>query len=115
MIANVIRAWYTIIEKFKGVVFMAGTLIQFREDEIKRIKATEICERLGVDLPTYMRICLARLIEENGFPFSMTLSENEESAALKAMKNASRIAEENGIDNMTIDEINAEIAEARKQ
>ena len=30
------------------------------------------------------------------------------------MKRASRIAEENGISDMTLDEINAEIAEARK-
>jgi len=30
------------------------------------------------------------------------------------MKAASRIAEENGISDMTLDEINAEIAEARK-
>lgn len=31
------------------------------------------------------------------------------------MKEASRIAEENGISGMTLDEINAEIAEAGKQ
>jgi DNA-damage-inducible protein J len=30
------------------------------------------------------------------------------------MKRASRIAEENGISDMTLEEINAEIAEARK-
>ncbi len=31
------------------------------------------------------------------------------------MKTASRIAEENGISEMTLEEINAEIAEVRKQ
>ena len=94
---------------------MAGTLIQFREDENKKIKAAEICERLGVDLQTYMRICLARLIEENGFPFSMTLSVNETSPAILAMKKAGEIAQKNGISEMSLDEINAEIAEARKK
>lgn len=34
--------------------------------------------------------------------------------ALKAMKTASRIAEENSISDMTLDEINAEIAKSRK-
>ena len=33
---------------------------------------------------------------------------------IEAMKTASRIAEENGIADMTLEEINAEIAEARK-
>ena len=94
---------------------MAGTLIQFREDENKKIKATEICARLGVDLQTYMRICLARLIEENGFPFSMILAEKKPSPAISAMKKAGQIAKQNGISEMSLDEINAEIAEARKQ
>lgn len=47
----------------------------------------------------------------------MTLEEKKNSAvnrALAAMKKASRIAEENGVEDMTLDEINAEIAEARK-
>lgn len=35
--------------------------------------------------------------------------------AILAMKEASRIAAENGISEMTLDEINAEIAEVRKQ
>jgi DNA-damage-inducible protein J len=39
---------------------------------------------------------------------------NSENRALNAMKEASHIAAENGISDMTLDEINAEIAEARK-
>ena len=95
---------------------MASTLVQFRTDENTRIQATNICEQLGIDLPTYMRICITRLVQENGIPFSMKLDEEEDSsvAAYEAMREASRIAEENGIADMTLDEINAEIAEARK-
>lgn len=93
---------------------MANSLVQFRTDDTSRIKAISICERLGIDLPTYMRMCISRLIQENGIPFSMKLDEVSENPALKAMKEASRIAEKNGIADMTLDEINAEIAEARK-
>ncbi len=96
---------------------MASSLVQFRCEESSRIKATNICEKLGIDLPTYMRMALNRLIQENGFPFSMTLNEQTsetENRALTAMKKASRIAEENGIADMSLSEINAEIAEARK-
>ena len=43
----------------------------------------------------------------------MKLEKGEENRALRAMKKASQIAEENGIADMTLDEINAEIADAR--
>ena len=94
---------------------MANSLIQFRTEESSRIKASNICEKLGIDLPTYMRMCISRLIQENGIPFSMNLNDMSENKAIRAMKAASRIAEENGIADMTLDEINAEIAEAKKQ
>lgn len=93
---------------------MPNSLVQFRTDDTLKIKATNICERLGIDLPTYMRMCISRLIEENGIPFSMKLDKESENRALTAMKAASRIAEKNGISDMSLDEINAEIAEARK-
>ncbi|MCD7729313.1 MAG: type II toxin-antitoxin system RelB/DinJ family antitoxin [Clostridia bacterium] len=92
---------------------MANSLVQFRADDATRIKAASICERLGIDLQTYMRMCLTRLVQENGVPFSMKLK-TEENPAIAAMKKASRIAEENGISDMTLDEINTEIAEVRK-
>lgn len=77
---------------------MASALVQFRTDDTAKIKAMSICERLGIDLPTYMRMCVSRLIQENGIPFSMKLDVSaEESAGLRAMRAASRIAEENGI------------------
>ena len=44
---------------------------------------------------------------------AMKLDEKSESPALKVMKSASKIAKENGISDMTSDEINAEIAEPR--
>lgn len=93
---------------------MANTLVQFRTEEAARIKAMNICEKLGIDLQTYMRMCISRLIQENGIPFSMNLNDFSENKAIKAMKSASRIAAENGLSDMTLDEINAEIAEARK-
>ncbi len=96
---------------------MSSTLVQFRCEESNRIKAASICEKLGIDLSTYLKMALNRLIQENGVPFSMTLNVQNtipENKGVAAMKRASRIAEENGIADMTLDEINAEIAEARK-
>ncbi len=93
---------------------MSSSLVQFRTDDAAKLKAISICEKLGIDLQTYMRMCISRLIQENGIPFSMKLDSEPENKALKAMKAASLIAEEVGIADMTLDEINAEIKEARK-
>lgn len=65
---------------------MANTLVQFRTEETARIKAISICEKLGIDLPTYLRMCMSRLIQENGIPFSMKLEEVSENRGLNAMK-----------------------------
>ena len=93
---------------------MSNSLIQFRAEDAAKIKAAGICEQLGIDLPTYLRMCIARLIQENGIPFSMKLDASSESKAVRAMRAASRIAEENGIAEMSLDEINAEIDQARR-
>ena len=70
---------------------MSSTLIQFRTDDASKIKASSICERLGIDLPTYMRMCISRLIRENGIPFSMKLEEEQESKGLKTLKKTLRL------------------------
>jgi DNA-damage-inducible protein J len=95
---------------------MANTLVQFRAEETTRIKAAGICAKLGIDLQTYLRICMSRLVQENGIPFSMRLDDAaQENPGLRAMKAASRIAAENGISDLSLDEINAEIAAARTE
>lgn len=93
---------------------MASTLVQFRIDEREKLEAIKICEKLGINLPAYLRMCISRLIKEQGVPFSMNLKYETENSGILAMKKASQIAAERGISDMTLDEINAEIAEARK-
>ena len=92
---------------------MVNTLVQFRVDESDRTEAMEICSKLGIDLQSYFRICLARLIREKGIPFSMKIEEAKENKGISAMKRASKIAKEYGISDLSLDEINAEIREAR--
>ena len=92
---------------------MVNTLVQFRVDENDRTEAIEICNKLGIDLQSYFRICLTRLIREKGIPFSMKVEDIKENKGISAMKRASKIAEKYGISEMSLDEINAEIREAR--
>lgn len=86
---------------------MANTLVQFRSDEAIRIKASDICKKLGIDLQTYLRMCLAKLVQENGIPFSLKLDGEPENKGLAAMKEASKIAHDHEISEVTLDEINA--------
>ncbi len=94
---------------------MASSLVQFRTDDASKIQAIRICEKLGIDLPTYMRMCISRLIQSNGIPFSMTLDSKSENKGLDAMRAASLIAEQNGIADMSLDEINTILAETESE
>lgn len=93
---------------------MANTLVQFRADEAERAEATQVLEQLGLDMSSYLRMCISRLVRDKGIPFSMHINDVPVNKGVEAMKRASRIAEEYGISDMTLDEINEEIAAARK-
>ena len=96
---------------------MASTLVQIRVDEDLKNEATSIFEQLGLDLPTAFRIFLKKSVEERGIQFSMRV--NSEKKALKQANNilkmANKEAKKNKIQNLTLDEINAEIRAYRKE
>ena len=94
---------------------MSSVLVQFRTEDTAKAMASNICERLGLDLPSYLRMCIARLNAEQGIPFSMNVNEVPRNKGIAAMKEASRIAEESGISDMSLEEINAEINLARRR
>lgn len=56
---------------------MASCLIQLRVDEKMKKDATEVFDKLGLDLSSAIRIFLARAIQEEGIPFSMVLKTNK--------------------------------------
>ncbi len=93
---------------------MANSLISFREDEDVKLRAISICAEIGIDLPTYLRICIARLISEEGIPFSMRRCDVK-NRGLSSLKSANKSAQKNNLQEMTLDEINNEIDEARKK
>ena len=91
-----------------------STLIQFRLDEDSKLQASLICNKLGIDLQTYMRMCISRLISNNGIPFDMVLSTSQTKGIL-ALEKAGQISKENGNFEMSLDEINEEIKKARAE
>ena len=91
---------------------MANTLIQFRADEATRLKAAAVCEQIGIDLPTYLKMSLKRLIAQNDLPF-IPIAKQYTSPMMEAVRACQKSAEEAGISEMTLDEINAQIDAAR--
>ncbi len=53
---------------------MANSLVQFRIDDGLRRQANELCEKLGLDLSTYLRMSLTKLVQEQGVPFAVKLN-----------------------------------------
>ena len=96
---------------------MATSIVQFRVDDDLKNEAIEIYDRLGIDLSTAMRMFLKRTVSVNGIPFAMVLPKEDYSAAkaLDFMKELNKSASENGIDDMTLDDINSEISSYRKE
>lgn len=57
---------------------MASTILQVRIDNELREKSREIFSRLGLDMSSAVRLFLNRTVMENGIPFPMTLSNQDD-------------------------------------
>ena len=91
-------------------------IVQFRVDDKTKEDATAIFESIGIDLSTAMRMFLKKCIAFNGIPFSLINDEKPYVAkeATKILDEMSKVSEANGNSDMTLDEINQEIYQARK-
>ncbi|MGN0592675.1 MAG: type II toxin-antitoxin system RelB/DinJ family antitoxin [Ruminococcus sp.] len=89
-------------------------LVQFRVDSDLKNEVTEIYNALGMDLPTAFRMFMMRSKMVRGIPFETTLPEENVTKAegLLAFEELRRQAAH--VPEMTLDEINSEISEARK-
>ena len=102
---------------------MANTLVQIRVDDKLKDDVSAIYDQLGLDLSTAVRIFFKRTVAEQGIPFSMKLNDDSKRSyarkripqdVMLAMQEMSDSAEENGVSDLTLDEINTEIQSVRK-
>lgn len=89
-------------------------LLQVRVDKETKERAAAIFESMGLDLSTAVRIFLRKVILTNGIPFAISVEETRIKAKM-ALEKMRRISEANGNCNMTLEEINEEIAAARRE
>ncbi len=94
----------------------AQELVQFRVDGDLKKEAADIFKELGFDIPTACRMFLAKSKAVRGIPFDITLpakDEGDRDASAAFMRMREQVAQA-GVPEMTLDEINDEIREARK-
>ena len=89
-------------------------VIQLRVDDDLKIQATSLYEKLGLDLSSAIRMFLKRSVSVNGIPFNMILNDKPYDAE-KALQAMNESAKRHGISEMTLDEINEEIAKYRME
>lgn len=89
-------------------------LIQVRVDSETKKEATALFEELGLDLSTAIRSFLKKAIAVGGIPFEIRLGNNTR-RAMEAVRSMRETSEANGNRDMTLDEINSEIAAARRE
>lgn len=94
---------------------MATTIMEIPVDTSLKDRATEVFDKIGLDIPTAFRMFLTRSVYENGLPFGVTMPRpsSNGNAGLLALHALSTEAKRNGTSEMTLDEINAEIEAAR--
>ena len=90
-------------------------LNQFRSDKALREDCIAIYEALGMDLNTAFRMFMERTRMVRGLPFPATLPETHMSRAEARQAFDDLRAEAAGLPEMTLDEINTEIAAAREE
>ena len=89
-------------------------MLQVRVDDEIKNKASEIFTALGIDLSTAVRIFLIKCIAVGGLPFEMNIN-NSTINALSALERMGQKSKELGNDQLTLEEINEIIDEARKE
>ena len=94
---------------------MAKSVMWVSIDDDLRAKAAAVYDELGIGLPTAIRMFLIRSVAVNGVPFPMALPKQDyiSDRAIQAMQSLSEAARQNGTADMSLDEINAEIAASR--
>jgi DNA-damage-inducible protein J len=102
-------------ESYINLFKMSTATLQIRVEDSLKEQAVALFERLGLDLPTAIRIFLKKSVSENGVPFEIKEKPRVSTSGLEALYALNAEAVRNGKAGMTEEEIEAEIAIARAE
>jgi len=86
-----------------------------RIDESDKRNAEQVFKELGMTFATGINIYLKTVGRQRKIPFNMDLNEQSPKTLKESFKALQEEAKLNGVDNMTMDEIDAEIAAYRRE
>ena len=95
---------------------MAQATFSVRMDENLKRNFDTLCNEFGMNTSTAINIFARAVVRQRKIPFEITAPEKKVSReeGLKAFYALRKSAEENNLQDMTLDEINAEIEAARR-
>ena len=85
----------------------------FEMDEYIKARFDELCEDFGMEPATAFNIFAKAVVREGKIPFEIGIRKNTLEEGRKAFYRLRRQAKANGLQDMTLDEINEEIRKAR--
>lgn len=95
---------------------MAQATFSIRMDETLKKQFDKLCSDFGMNATTAFNIFAKKVVQERRIPFEISSPiDNTRADAKAAFYEMRRIADENGLTDMTLDEINAEIAAVRSR
>lgn len=93
---------------------MAQATFSIRMDEQLKKQFDMLCSDFGMNATTAFNVFAKKVVQERRIPFEISSPvDNTRADAKAAFYDMRRIADENGLTDMTLDEINAEIAAVR--
>ena len=96
---------------------MAQATFSVRMDETLKDQFDTLCQDFGMNMTTAINVFARAVVRERRIPFEISASEPRatRSGAMQAFQMLREQAKANGAADMTLDEINEEIARARRE
>lgn len=89
---------------------MAQATFSIRMDESLKKQFDKLCSDFGMNATTAFNVFAKKVVQERRIPFEISAPvDNTRSEAKAAFYEMRRLADENGLTDMSLDEINAEI------
>ena len=93
---------------------MAQATFSIRMDEALKKQFDSLCSDFGMNATTAFNIFAKAVVRERRIPFKISApADTTRDDAIEAFWKMRKIAEENGLQDMTLDDINAEIEAVR--
>lgn len=93
---------------------MPTTTFSVRMDEKLKMNLDDLCAQFGMNTSTAINLFARAVVRERRIPFEISAIPPDTESGLRAFQKLRRQAKENGLQEMSLDEINAEINNFRK-